>query len=71
MLNLFNSDRNDVNRTQLLEYKRAYKTLINKKKKEYNLRKVTELESLKNKKPKDFWKYFKSKGKKTKVKLYH
>ena len=40
---------------QLLEYKRAYKTLINKKKKEYNQRNVTELESLKNKKPKDFW----------------
>jgi len=40
-----------------------YKTLINKRKKEYHRKKVTELESLKNKKPKDFWKYFKSKRK--------
>ena len=50
----------DLNRKVLCEKKSVFKKLIMKKKNIVYKRKMAEIESLKSKKPKDFWKIFKS-----------
>jgi len=62
-LKYFNLNMTDLNRKVLCENKSVYKKLIMKKKNIAYQRKMAEIESLKSKKPKDFWKLFKSKNK--------
>jgi len=59
-LKYFNLNMTDLNRKVLCENKSVYKKLIMKKKNIAYQRKMAEIESLKSKKPKDFWKIFKS-----------
>lgn len=66
-LRVFNLNKNNENRNDLFDKKSIYKKLINKKKGAFYRSKMRDIENLKNKKPKDFWKFFK-KDKKTSTK---
>ncbi|XP_052820056.1 uncharacterized protein LOC128245877 [Mya arenaria] len=54
----FNALKSDENRQLLFEAKRAYKLLTMNKKRSHTITKMKDIEGLKKKKPKDFWKYF-------------
>jgi exonuclease III len=62
-LNCFNLNKSDENRANLCHYKKLYKELIRKKKGCAYRLKMSEIENLKKNKPRDFWKFFKSKNK--------
>ncbi|WAR16313.1 hypothetical protein MAR_030907 [Mya arenaria] len=50
--------KSDENRQLLFEAKRAYKLLTMNKKRSHTITKMRNIEGLKKKEPKDFWKYF-------------
>ena len=62
-LRIFNSDQNSANRVLLIERKSSYKKIVRKCKNASYKQKMKEIEGLKRCKPKEFWKYFKSKQK--------
>ena len=57
-LDLFNGVQSSENRTYLINTKRAYKRIIKYKKKQHKSIKMKEIEGLKTKRPREFWKYF-------------
>ena len=65
-LKLCNVYKTDQNRIELCRRKKVYKDLIRRKKGQMYRLKMQEIENLKKHKPKDFWKYFKSKTKSAK-----
>ena len=56
--NTFNQIRSTENRTQMCDKKAIYKSIIKKKKRRFEFVKCRQLERLRHKKPKDFWKFF-------------
>ena len=64
-LNQFNIDKTNDNRIYLCTCKKQYKDTVRKKKSEFYKMKMSELESLRRRKPKDFWSHFKTKNKNT------
>ena len=62
-LKCFNLNNSDANRSKLCQYNKLYKDLIRKKKGCAYRTKMTEIENLKKNKPREFWKFFKSKNK--------
>ena len=68
-LRIFNSSKSDINRERLCTSKRYYKDLIRKKKACCYRQKMLEIENLRQHKPRDFWKFFKSKNNSLKNKI--
>lgn len=62
-LRSYNIDKSDVNRITLCSRKKYYKDLIRRRKHCCYRQKMKEIENLKRNKPKDFWKFFKTKNK--------
>ena len=58
-LKVFNHSKSDTNRLLLCDRKHLYKQLIQKKKAQFKLKRVREIENLRMKSPRTFWKYFK------------
>ena len=58
-LRSFNLSHSEEHRVVLCENKTVYKKIVRKKKWLFKRKKLTELEGLKLKKPREFWKYFK------------
>ena len=54
----FNTNRCDVNRDQLRQQKRTYKRMAARKKRDHKSIEFRRIESLKHKKPRDFWRMF-------------
>ena len=61
----FNMFKSDENRRRLQDSKRIYKSYIKRRKCAFHKLKMKDIESLKKKKPKDFWKYFSKRKHKT------
>ena len=61
-LRTFNSCKTDINRERLCTSKKHYKDLIRKKKAYCYRQKMLEIENLRKRKPRDFWRFFKSKN---------
>ena len=59
----FNKCKSHESRQQFCLRKKEYKNLIRRKRKEFEIKKVQEIENLRHSKPKDFWKYFRNKKK--------
>jgi len=68
-LRIFNSSKTDINREHLCTCKRIYKDLIRKKKACCYRKKMIEIENLRKHKPRDFWRFFKSKNRVIKNKI--
>jgi len=64
---LFNFNRNKINtnRIELCNAKSSYKILTKKKKRKFEYHKTKQIERLRHSKPKDFWRLFSNKKKKT------
>lgn len=60
-LRLFNDYKTEDNRRQLIARKKLYKNCVKRKRSQHYVVKMKEIESLKSKKPYDFWKYFSKK----------
>ena len=58
----FNRYKSSAHREQLCIFKNRYKLLVKKKRNCYKLQQIKEIEKLRLSKPKEFWKYFKSKN---------
>ena len=58
-LRIFNNYKTDENRIRMCTLKSRYKSLARKKKCKYEYMKLKDIELLRQKKPKDFWKLFK------------
>lgn len=58
-LYVYNCDKNDNNRSIMIEYKIAYKRLVKRKRRVYENSKIKEIERLRHSKPREFWKLFK------------
>lgn len=57
-LRKFNTHRCYVNRVNLCDMKLAYKTMVRRRKYAHDIKRMRNIELLKSKKPKDFWKLF-------------
>ena len=57
-LKLFNSQKSEEDRLSLHQFKSIYKKVVSKKKQQYKYNKIKEIENMRHKKPKDFWKLF-------------
>ena len=57
----YNNLKNDANRINMLAHKSLYKKLVKKKRRQFEMSKIREIESLRHSKPKDFWKLFSKK----------
>ena len=57
-LKTFNLDKSAENRQNLCDKKSAYKNLIRRKRRMYEFGKMKEIENLRHKKPKEFWRLF-------------
>lgn len=60
-LSNYNIYKSYENRVELCASKKSYKNMVRKKKRAFILNKSKELENLKSKRPKEFWKFFKKK----------
>lgn len=58
-LRLYNICKTDTSRIHFCKCKHDYKTIVRKKKKLSEIKKLADIERLKSSKPKEFWKYFK------------
>ncbi|XP_053380327.1 uncharacterized protein LOC128548838 [Mercenaria mercenaria] len=63
-LRLFNDVKTDENRYQLMIKKKQYKACIKDKRRKHKIIRMREIEALKSKKPRDFWKFFSKKNNK-------
>ena len=61
-LRVFNRYKSTGNRELLCDNKKKYKDLCRKKKRCYENKKFNQIENLRKRKPKDFWKFFKKKS---------
>ena len=59
-LYVFNSNRSEVNRLNLMNYKSMYKRIVKRKRRMYEQCKIKEIERLRHSKPRDFWRLFKN-----------
>lgn len=55
---VFNANKNDDNRINLISQKSRYKRTVKSKRRKYEYNKVREIERMRNSKPRDFWKLF-------------
>lgn len=58
-LKMFNLNKSAVNRQDLCDKKKAYKTFIRRKRRRYEFEEMKKIENLRHKKPKEFWRLFK------------
>ncbi|XP_053380261.1 uncharacterized protein LOC128548803 [Mercenaria mercenaria] len=63
-LRLFNDVKTDENRYQLMIKKKQYKACIKDKRRKHKIVRMREIEALKSKKTRDFWKFFSKKNNK-------
>ena len=64
-LRIYSCCKTVLNREHFCKCKKEYKDTVKKKKRSFELKKISEIEKLKHCKPKEFWKYFKKKNKNT------
>lgn len=62
-LNSFNSCKTDENRINMFNVKAVYKSLVKKKKRNFEGNKIKEIVKLKHAKPREFWKLFSKRNK--------
>ncbi|XP_060582312.1 uncharacterized protein LOC132738738 [Ruditapes philippinarum] len=61
-LELYTCERNSDNFTRMKQFKKDYKYCVRKTKKEYNVKRGRDMDEMRRKKPREFWRIFKSKG---------
>lgn len=59
-LNTFNIDKSILNRQYLCDKRKEYKNLIRRKRRKYHFTEMKKIESLRHKRPRDFWRLFKT-----------
>ena len=62
-MNSYNCEKTDVRRKEFCTMKQLYKTMINRKRRSFELNKVKEIESLRHSKPRQFWNLFRKRNK--------
>ena len=59
-LRTFNTDKSTINREHLCDKRKVYKNLIRRKRRKYHFIEMKKIENLRHKRPKDFWRLFKT-----------